>query len=78
VTIDGRTEHVFFGSETSVTSEAVLARVAIWDGNGDSFVVESSVNGAGSSFSITGENGSFECTADQNGGHCSGAGEIDF
>lgn len=78
VTIDGRTEHVFFGSETSVTSDAVLSRVAIWGESGESFVVESSVDGSGSSFSITGENGSFECTADQGGGHCSGAGEIDF
>lgn len=78
ITANGETQHVFFGTETNVPQSSVLAKVAIWDAEGESFVVESAVDDGGASFSIEGENGTFRCSVDEAGGHCTGSGEIDF
>jgi hypothetical protein len=74
----GKTVHLFWGGDFSLTQSGVTSKIALWDSLDHSFVMESSVTEEGVSFEITGENGSFSCSATQEGGKCEGEATIEF
>jgi len=72
------TTHVFWGAELALDSNSVAAKIAMWDSLDHSYVMESTVSEDGVTFTVTGANGTFSCTANEDGGSCTGDGEINF
>lgn len=73
VTKNGQKTHLYVGEQANVRSGSVTAKVVVFDENGDSYVVETSVSDGSATFSVVGDNGSYQCSIGDGTGQCSGS-----
>ncbi len=78
VTEGGKTTHIFWGTDLSISEEQVSAKIAIWSSLDQSFVLSTSVTAEGTKLTIDGANGNFECSVTPEGGSCSGSASFSF
>lgn len=82
ITEDGKTSHGEWGTSTQVSQSGVSVDTVVFDEDGDSYTVSTSVSGidAAGKVTITGANGEFSCEYDAGGasGSCSGSGSFSW
>ncbi len=79
VTKNGQKTHLYFGEQATVSNGSATAKVVVFDGHDDSYVVDASVGAAGASYSVSGANGAFQCSLSAaGGGQCSGSASFSY
>lgn len=72
LTEGGATSHLFLGEDASVDQDGASVKVVVFDEEIASYVLEAETSAEGSSVSVVGANGSFQCSVSSAGGSCSG------
>lgn len=74
----GAARHLFLGEDASVDQDGASVKVVVFDEEIASYVLEAKTSAEGSSVSVVGANGSFQCSVSSTGGSCSGDASFNY